>query len=53
MVKHVNKEHEGNKDSVEFTWKVLRKHMKPLERQVAKAVNISKKKDEENINSKS
>ena len=53
MVKDVNKEHEGNKDSVEFTWKVLRKHMKPLERQVAEAVNISKKKDEENMNSKS
>ena len=53
MIKHVNKEHEGNKENVKFTWKVLKKHMKPLERQVSEAVNISNKKDGETLNSKS
>ena len=53
MLKHVNNEHNGEKDNVEFKWKVVRKHNKPLERQVSEAVNIDMKKEEENLNSKS
>ena len=53
MVKHVRKEHEGNKDDVEFTWKVLRKHSKPIQRQLHEAVRLNNKTDEENLNSKS
>ena len=37
---------------VKFTGKVLKKHFKPLERQVNEAVNINKKADDENLNSK-
>ena len=53
MLKHVIKEHDGIKENVKFTWKVVKKHMKPLERQVSEAVNISNKKDGETLNSKS
>ena len=52
MVKHINKEHEGNKAGVEFSWKVLRKHNKPLQRQLHEAVRIKNKTEEENLNSK-
>ena len=52
MLKHINDEHDGKKDDVKFTWKVLKKHFKPLERQVNEAVNINKKTDDENLNSK-
>ena len=53
MIKHVNNDHEGKKENVQFIWKVLKKHRKPLERQISEAVNISKKKEDENLNSKS
>ena len=52
MIKHVNEEHDGNKDDVKFTWKVKKKHFRPLERQVYEAVNINNKASEENLNSK-
>ena len=53
MFKHVNDEHCGECDEVKFSWKVLKKHKKPLQRQIHEAVNISKKGQYENLNSKS
>ena len=53
MVKHISIDHSGIKDGVEFAWKVLRKHSKPLQRQLHEAVRISNKKDKESLNSKS
>ena len=35
-----------------LTWKVLRKHKKPLQRQLHEAINIDKKSPIENLNSK-
>ena len=52
MLKHVNKDHDGDKDNVKFSFKVLKKHTKPLERQLDEAVNINNKKPAENINTK-
>ena len=52
MWKHVEKEHEENTEEVKFSFKVLKKHNKPLQRQIHEAVNISKKKPQENLNSK-
>ena len=43
MVKHVNKEHEGNTDEAEFTWKVIKKHRKLIQRQLQEAVRIQNK----------
>ena len=53
MKKHIDKEHEGNKDDIEFAWKVLLKHNKPLQRQLHEAVKIKNRKPNENLNSKS
>ena len=53
MVKHISREHEGNKAGVEFSWKVVRKHNKPLQRQLHEAVRIKNKEENENLNSKS
>ena len=53
MSKHINLEHGGNKEGVEFTWKVLKVHPKPLQRQLHEAVVIKNKKDEDSLNSKS
>ena len=52
MLKHVNKEHNGHKEHVKFPFKVLRKHKKPLERQLDEAVNMNRKKPAENLNTK-
>ena len=52
MLKHVIKEHDGIKENVKFTWKVMKKHTKPLERQVSEAVNINNKNENENLNSR-
>ena len=52
MLKHVIKEHDGIKENVKFTWKVMKKHTKPLKRQVSEAVNINNKNENENLNSK-
>ena len=43
MLKHINKEHEGVEESVEFSFEVFRKQKNPLEGQISGAVNISKK----------
>ena len=43
MFKHVNNEQGGQCNEANFTWKVLRKHVKPLQRQIHEAVNIDKK----------
>ena len=53
MMKHITNEHDGKKDEVEFSWKVLRKHNKPLQRQLHEAVRIKNKHPEEILNSKS
>ena len=53
MAKHIRNEHAGNKEGVEFVWKVLKKHNKPLQRQLHEAVRIQNKQPDENLNSKS
>ena len=53
MLKHVNTEHGGQCENIKFAWKVLRKHNKPLQRQLHEAVNISKKDPFKHLNSKS
>ena len=52
MYKHVAKQHNGNGENVDFDWKVLSKHKKPLQRQLAEAIKIDKKSPEVNLNSK-
>ena len=52
MRKHVDNEHEGNGENVEFQWKVTGTFKKPLQRQLTEAVKISRKPNEENLNSK-
>ena len=52
MVRHIEKEHKDNEKEVKFTWRVLRKHNKALQRQLHEAVAIANKSDEENLNSK-
>ena len=52
MLKHINEEHDGSKENVKFSWKVLRKHSKPLQRQLHEAIRIKNKADKENLNTK-
>ena len=52
MYKHAKKEHGGHYDPEDFKFEVLKKHRKPLQRQVEEAINISKKPEENNLNSK-
>ena len=52
MFLHVKKEHNGDTKNVKISFKVLRKHRKPLERQLDEAVNINRKKPAENLNTK-
>ena len=52
MVKHIEKEHKDDKNEAKFTWKVLRKHTKALQRQLHEAVSISNRNEKENLNSK-
>ena len=52
MLKHINREHEGNNNEVKFSWQVIKKHNKPLQRQLHEAVKINNKKHEESLNSK-
>ena len=47
MWKHVQKEHEGVSENVNFEWKVTGKFVKPLPRQLSEAISIK------NSNSKS
>ena len=53
MKKHIDKDHAGNEDGVEFGWKVIKKNRKAIERQLTEAVNIKHKASNENLNSKS
>ena len=53
MHKHIIKDHGGIAENVEFDWKVLSKHKKPLERQLAEAIQIDRKPRNVNLNSKS
>ena len=53
MKKHIDDEHDGIKEGVDFSWRVLKKYNKPLQRQLHEAVRIQNKKPEENLNSKS
>ena len=53
MLKHIMLEHGGQKEGVKFSWRVLRKHDKPLQRQLHEAVRINNKSEDENLNSKS
>ena len=52
MYKHISKEHDSNVENVNFDWKVISKHKKPLQRQLAEAIRIDKKTPEVNLNSK-
>ena len=52
MLKHINEEHDGLKENVKFSWRVIRKHSKPLQRQLHEAIRIKNKKDKENLNTK-
>ena len=49
---NINREHEGNNNEVKFSWQVIKKHNKPLQRQLHEAVKINNKKHEESLNSK-
>ena len=53
MKNHIDDEHEGKSEEVNFSWKVLKKHNKPLQRQLHEAVRIKNKTEEESLNSKS
>ena len=52
MRKHVDSEHEGKGENVEFNWRVTGTFKKPLQRQLTEAVKISRKTNAENLNSK-
>ena len=52
MWKHAEKEHKEDTENLKFSFKVIKKHSKPLQRQIDEAVNISSKKTAENLNSK-
>ena len=52
MWKHINSDHDGNINDVEFSWKVTKVSKKPLQRQLYEAVKINNKHNEENLNSK-
>ena len=52
MLKNINEEHDGLKENVKFSWRVIRKHSKPLQRQLHEAIRIKNKKDKENLNTK-
>ena len=52
MLKHINKEHNGDKEHVKFSFKVLRKHKKPFKRQKDEAVNMNRMKPAEKLNTK-
>ena len=52
MNNHLLSEHKENPEEVEFEWKVIGKHRKPLLRQLDEAVNINRIPKEENMNSK-
>lgn len=52
MFKHMNAEHADSNENVNFKWKILRKFMKPLQRQIYEANTISNMPDNVLLNSK-
>ena len=52
MWKHIQKDHNGQTDNVNFSWKITKICKKPLQRQLCEAVKINNKKSEENLNTK-
>ena len=52
MWKHAQAEHDGNTENLQFTFNVIKKHSKPPQRKIHKAVYMSKKSASENLNSK-
>ena len=52
MRKHVDKEHDGKAENVEFGFKITGKFTKPLARQIDEANRIFRKHPKENLNSK-
>ena len=52
IYKHVKSDHPDHEE-VRFRWKVTGKFTKPMQRQLFEAIKIDKKKDDENLNSKS
>ena len=52
MWKHVQKEHEGKKNGIEFDFKITGKFRKPLRRQLDEAYRIEKNKGKGQLNSK-
>ena len=52
MLKHIEKEHSEDVVNVKFSWRVIRKHSKPLQRQLHEAIRIQNKKEVENLNTK-
>ena len=50
--KHIEEEHPSNKDEIKFSWKIIKKHKKPLQRQLHEAVRIKHKCEGESLNSK-
>ena len=52
MRKHIDSDHGGEFEGVTFSWRVLKKHPKPLDRQLHEAVRIGNKTEKENLNPK-
>ena len=52
MLKHIKEEHDGLKENIKFSWRVIRKHSKPLQRQLHEAIRIKNEKNQENLNTK-
>ena len=52
IYKHIQKEHNGNMDLVEFKWKVIGSFRKPLTRQITEAVKIRNDEGPQNLNTK-
>ena len=48
----IEDEHPNNKDEIKFSWKIRKKHKKPLQRQLHEAVRIKHKCEGESLNSK-
>ena len=52
MLKHIEKEHDGKVEDVEFEWDVIGSFPKPLLRQLNEAICIEHKNEDENLNIK-
>ena len=52
MLRHINAEHVNEKEEVNFTWKILKKFHKPLQRQIFEANTINNMSENVLLNSK-